>query len=393
MLLLGDLSLLRHAPSLPPTANRRVYGTPATAHGAVRAGSYDALVPPTVAESPFLLACRGAAVPRVPVWFMRQAGRSLPEYRALRGTGSILGAFADPATACEVTLQPVRRYGVDAAVLFSDIVVPLHAIGFGVDVVPGRGPVIAHPVRTADDLARIRPLEEADVAHVAETVRLVVAELAATGTPLIGFAGAPFTVASYAVEGGPTRTFEVVRALAREDPGLFDALLDQLADLAIASCRSQVRAGASAIQLFDSWAGALSPAEYGRFALPPTRKVVAALGVEDVPVILYGLGTGALLEQMATSGADVIGIDHHTALDEARRRLGDRAVQGNLDPAACVDDARVALSATRDVLRRAGTTAGHVFNLGHGVLPDTDPGVLAEVVGVVHDEGRAGVST
>jgi uroporphyrinogen decarboxylase len=343
-------------------------------------------------ESPFLRACRSEPVEHVPVWFMRQAGRSLPEYRALRGIGSLLDALADPSLACEVTLQPVRRYGVDAAILFSDIVVPLHAIGFGVDLVPGRGPVIEHPVRTSADLARLRPLEEDDVANVTETVRLVVKELAASATPLIGFAGAPFTVASYAVEGGPTRTFEVVKGLAHGDAGLFAALTDRLADLAIASAVAQVRAGASAIQLFDSWAGALSPSEYERFALPPTQKVMAALAPLGVPRILFGVGTSELLGLMATSGADVIGLDWRVGLDAGRDRVGDLAVQGNLDPALCVADVAVALEATRDVLARAGTRPGHVFNLGHGVLPSTDPGVLAEVVAVVHAEGRAGVT-
>ncbi len=346
-----------------------------------------------LSESRFLRACRSEPVDRVPVWFMRQAGRSLPEYRALRGSGSILEAIGDPELACEVTLQPVRRYGVDAAIVFSDIIVPLHAIGFGVDIVPGTGPVIARPFRAAADLARLRALEDDDVAHVTETVRLVTKELAASATPLIGFAGAPFTVASYAVEGGPTRTFELVKSLAHTDAPLFDALTDRLADLAIAFAVAQVRAGASAIQLFDSWAGALTPDEYARFALPPTKKVVAALAPLGVPVILYGLGTGELLAQMATSGADVIGVDWHVGLDDARTRVGSLAVQGNLDPARCVARVDVALEATRDVLRRAGTRAGHVFNLGHGVLPSTDPGVLAEVVAVVHAEGRAGIGS
>jgi len=348
-------------------------------------------VVPAVEESSFLRACRGATVGRVPVWFMRQAGRSLPEYRALRGSGSILQAIADPALACEATLQPVRRYGVDAAIVFSDIVVPLHAIGFGVDVVPGTGPVVASPVRGPGDLDRIRPLEEDDVAHVAETVRLVAKELAGDGTPLIGLAGAPFTVASYAVEGGPTRTFERVKAMAHSEPALFDALCDRLADLAASFAAVQVCAGASAIQLFDSWAGALDPVEYERFALPPVRKVVAALAELSVPVILYGLNTGELLSAMATSGAHVVGVDWHVPLDEARRRVGDLPVQGNLDPARCCAGVDVALEGTREVLRRAGARAGHVFNLGHGVLPSTDPGVLAEVVAVVHAEGRAGV--
>jgi uroporphyrinogen decarboxylase len=344
------------------------------------------------AESPFLRACRGESVPRVPVWFMRQAGRSLPEYRSLRGSGSILDTIATPEVACAATLQPVERYGVDAAILFSDIIVPVHAVGFGIDVVPGRGPVVEHPFRSASDLDRLRELEEDDVAHVAETVRLVVAELASSGTPLIGFAGAPFTVASYLVEGGPTRTFHVVKELAHAEPTLFARLCDRLADLAITSLRSQVNAGAAAIQLFDSWAGALSPDEYERFALPHAVKVLGALGELGVPRILYGLGTGELLTLMARSGADVISVDWHVPLDVARGRVGGLAVQGNLDPALCVSDALVATEATRDVLRRAGTTPGHVFNLGHGVLPMTDPGVLAEVVDVVHAEGLAGVT-
>src|ERR1019366_6357774 len=215
---------------------------------------------------PFLLACRGEDVPRVPVWFMRQAGRSLPEYRALRGSGSILDTISRPDVACEATLQPVRRYGVDAAILFSDIVVPVHAIGFGVDVVPGRGPHVAAPFRSTGDLARLRALDPADVAHVVETVRLAAKELDATATPLIGFAGAPFTVASYLVEG-----------LAHAEPRLFAELTERLADLAIAFVTAQVEAGASAVQLFDSWAGALSPSEYARFALPSTQRVMAAL--------------------------------------------------------------------------------------------------------------------
>jgi uroporphyrinogen decarboxylase len=323
---------------------------------------------------------------------MRQAGRSLPEYRSLRGSGSILESIARPEVACTATIQPVSRYGVDAAILFSDIVVPVHAIGFGVDVVPGRGPVVDRPFRSADDLRRLRPLEGGDVAHVTDTVRLVVDELRGR-TPLIGFAGAPFTVASYLVEGGPSRTFEVVKSLAHAEPRLFAALCDRLAELAIDFLRAQVEAGASAIQLFDSWAGSLSPSEYERFALPATRRVMAALADLGVPRILYGLGTGELLRLMATSGADVIGIDWHVPLDVARERVGGLPVQGNLDPALCVSNVVVALEATRDVLARAGSAPGHVFNLGHGVIPATDPGVLAEVVAVVHDEGRAGVAT
>ncbi len=338
----------------------------------------------------FLRACRGESVAHVPVWFMRQAGRSLPEYRALRGTGSILEAIADPALACEITLQPVRRYGVDAAILFSDIVVPYHAIGFGVDVVPGRGPVIARPFRSAADLGRLRDLEALDIAHVTDTVDLVVKELAESDTPLIGFAGAPFTVASYLVEGAPTRDFGVIKSLMHADPALFERLLDRLVAITVTFLRAQVAHGARALQLFDSWAGSLTRDEYARFALPATQRVLAGVADLGVPTILFGVGTGELLTLMSTAGSTVLGIDWHVDLDEGRRRAA-KPVQGNLDPARCLGDAALGVAAAREVLARAGTDVGHVFNLGHGVLPSTDPAVLEAVVRVVHDEGRAGV--
>ena len=338
----------------------------------------------------FLRACRGESVDRVPVWFMRQAGRSLPEYRALRGTGSILDAIADPALACEVTLQPVRRYGVDAAVLFSDIVVPYHAIDFGVDVVPGRGPVIAQPFRDASDLARLRDLTDADVAHVTQTVDLVVESLAANDTPLIGFAGAPFTVASYLVEGAPTRDFAVIKTLMHADPALFDRLLDRLVAITVAFLRAQVAHGARALQLFDSWAGSLTRDEYARFALPATQRVVEAVADLGVPTILFGVGTGELLTLMSSAGTSVMGIDWRVDLDEGRRRCA-KPVQGNLDPARCLGGVELGVAAAREVLKRAGTESGYIFNLGHGVLPATDPEVLEAVVRVVHDEGMAGV--
>ncbi len=338
----------------------------------------------------FLRSCRAEPVDRVPVWFMRQAGRSLPEYRALRGTGSILEAIADPALACEVTLQPVRRYGVDAAILFSDIVVPYHAIGFGVDVVPGRGPVIAQPFRTARDLERLRDLSDADIAHVTATVDLVVAELAASDTPLIGFAGAPFTVASYLIEGAPTRDFALIKSLMHADPVLFDRLLDRLVAITVAFLRAQVAHGARALQLFDSWAGALTRDEYRRFALPATQRVLDAVADLGVPTILFGVGTGELLTLMTAAGSTVLGIDWHVDLDEGRRRAA-KPVQGNLDPARCLGGIDLGVTAAREVLGRAGREAGYIFNLGHGVLPATDPAVLEAVVRVVHDEGRAGV--
>jgi uroporphyrinogen decarboxylase len=335
-------------------------------------------------------ACRREPVGRTPVWFMRQAGRALPEYRAARGDGPILAAIEDAALSAELTLQPVRRYGVDAAVLFSDIVVPLYAIGFGVDVEPGRGPVVALPFQSAKDLDRLRPFEaDADAPYVAEAARLVAKELTGTGVALIGFAGAPFTVASYAIEGGPSRTFARVKALMHGEPTLWERLTQRLVAMAVASLRAQVAAGAQAVQLFDSWAGSLSPDEYERFALPATRAVFEGIADLGVPTILFGVGTGELLAQMAGAGCDVIGVDWRVPLDEARRRVGAaHAVQGNLDPARCLAPSSVVEQAVREVLTRAddGTGTGHIFNLGHGVLPETDPAILAAVVEQVHRE-------
>ena len=322
---------------------------------------------------------------------MRQAGRSLPEYRALRSAGSILDAIADPDVASEATLQPVRRYGVDAAILFSDIVVPYHAIGFGVDVVPGRGPVVERPFTRTEDLARLRGLEDADIAHVTATVDRVVDQLRRFDTPLIGFAGAPFTVASYLVEGAPTREFAIIKTMMHAKPDLYDQLLDRLVEITVSFLRAQVTHGASAVQLFDSWAGALTRDEYRRFALPATERVLDGVADLDVPTILFGVDTGELLELMGGAGSTVVGLDWRVDLDEGRRRVGGKPVQGNLDPARCLGGEALAIEAAREVLARAGTRPGHIFNLGHGVLPSTDPDVLATVVRVVHEEGKAGV--
>ena len=314
---------------------------------------------------------------------MRQAGRSLPEYRKLRGDGDILDAIAQPELAAEITLQPVNRYGVDAAILFSDIVVPLAAIGVGIEVVTGRGPVIEEPFRGPEDLRRLRTLEpEIDIAHVLETVRIVVGEL---HVPLIGFAGAPFTLASYLIEGGPSRSFARTKALMHGEPELWHAILGRLADIALASLRAQVLAGASAVQLFDSWAGALSPADYATFVLPASRKVLEGIADLGVPRIHFGVGTGEILGLMSEAGADVVGVDWRVPLSVARRRIGTgRAVQGNLDPAVCLAPVEVVIEETTKILADAGGKPGHVFNLGHGVLPETDPGVLAQVVETVH---------
>jgi uroporphyrinogen decarboxylase len=333
-------------------------------------------------DAPFLAACRGEPTAYPPVWFMRQAGRSLPEYRALRGEGSILAAIAEPEVAAEITLQPVRRYGVDAAIIFSDIVVPLAAIGFGVEVAPGTGPVVAEPFRAAADLARLRPLEpEVDIPYVLETVRMV-AE--AAPVPVIGFAGAPFTVASYLVEGGPSRTLARTKALMYGDEALWHALLDRLAALAATALRAQVDAGARAVQLFDSWAGALDRPDYQRFVQPHSAKVLAAVG--DVPRIHFGVDTGELLGAMAEAGADVVGVDWRTTLADARARIPTGVgVQGNLDPAVCLCPWDVVRARAASVLASNAGRPGHIFNLGHGVLPDTDPDVLARLVAALHE--------
>jgi uroporphyrinogen decarboxylase len=337
-------------------------------------------------NSAFLRACRGEPTSRVPVWFMRQAGRSLPEYRAARRSDSIFDALADPELAAELTLQPVRRYGVDAAILFSDIVVPAAAVGFGVEIRAGVGPVVEKPFCGPDDLDRLKPLRiESDVPHVVETVRLASRALEPLGVPLIGFAGAPFTVASYLIEGGPSRTYAKTLSLMRSDTPTWSNLLERLADHASVMLRAQVEAGAQAVQLFDSWAGVLGPADYEKFALPASRRVLASLGDLDVPRIHFGVGTGEILGLMGDAGAEVVGVDWRVPLDVARARIGPgRSVQGNLDPTTCLAPWPVVEASVNDVLRRGGGS-GHIFNLGHGVLPETDPDVLHRVVDLVHE--------
>ena len=329
----------------------------------------------------FLDACWGKPVERPPVWFMRQAGRSLPEYRALREKHGMFDIFREPELAAEVTMQPVRRLGVDAAILFSDIVVPLAAVGIEIRLEPG--PVLAEPFRTPADLARLRPLEpEADMPYVLDTVRLLAGEL---DVPLIGFAGAPFTLASYLIEGGPSKTQARTKAVMYGRPEFWAELLDRLAGIVVASLRAQVQAGAAAVQVFDSWAGVLSPVDYRRSVLPATRRIFAGLEDLGVPRIHFGVGTGELLELLAEAGADVVGVDWRVPLDKARGRLGDHvAVQGNLDPAACLAPWDVAAREAQAVLDANGGRPGHVFNLGWGVLPETDPDVLTRLVDLIH---------
>jgi uroporphyrinogen decarboxylase len=316
---------------------------------------------------------------------MRQAGRSLPEYRRVREGVSMLDSCTRPELIAEITLQPLRRYDVDAAILFSDIVVPLRAVGIDVDIKAGTGPVVGTPVRTWADLGRLRALDPGDVPYVTEAVRMLVAELG--DRPLIGFAGGPFTLASYLVEGGPSRNHDQTRALMYGDPELWHALLGRLADITASFLQIQVAAGVSAIQLFDSWVGAVGPSDYRHAILPHTSRIFAALGSAGVPRIHFGVGTGELLGVMGEAGADMVGVDWRIPLDEAARRTGPgKALQGNLDPAVLLAPWEVIEDRARDVIGRGRTVAGHVFNLGHGVLPETDPGVLARLTDLVHAE-------
>ncbi|MBC3191424.1 uroporphyrinogen decarboxylase [Pseudonocardia sp. C8] len=333
--------------------------------------------------SPFLDAAHGRRPSRLPVWFMRQAGRSLPEYRALRAGNGMLEACLTPELTCEITLQPVRRHGVDAAILFSDIVVPLYLAGIGVDIVAGTGPVVEHPVRTAADVEALPELEPGQADRVAEAIALLLPELG--GTPLIGFAGAPFTLASYLVEGGPSRNHEVTKAMMRSQPGVWHALMAKLSRLTGAFLQRQVAAGVDAVQLFDSWAGALSERDYREFVLPHSSAVLSSLAGSGLPRIHFGVGTAELYGAMTEAGADVIGVDWRTPLDVAAARAGGAVpVQGNLDPAVLFAGRDAIDAEVRRIAAEGTRCPGHVFNLGHGVLPQTDPDVITRTVEAVH---------
>jgi uroporphyrinogen decarboxylase len=348
-----------------------------------------------------LIEAYGGRRPAVtPVWFMRQAGRSLPEYRELRIGNSMLDACLDPELASEITLQPVRRHGVDGAIFFSDIVIPLRLAGVDVDIVPGRGPVLGRAVRTAADVAALPALDPGALHPVAEGVRRTVAALAGIGdgdTPLIGFAGAPFTLAAYLVEGGPSKDHIRARTMMHADPDAWAALMDWAADVTGAFLRVQLLAGASAAQLFDSWAGALSLGDYCRHVAPASTRALSHVrglgfqtpeGERNVPIVHFGVGTGELLVAMREVGADVVGVDYRVPLDEASRRLGNIVpLQGNVDPAMLDAPWPVLRDHVLDVLERGRSAPSHVLNLGHGVPPQTDPDVLTRLVGFVHEQG------
>ena len=337
---------------------------------------------PAVRDSAFLRAARSEEVPHTPVWFMRQAGRSLPEYRKLREGVPMLESCMRPELVVEITLQPVRRYGVDAAIFFSDIVLPLKAVGVDLDIVPGVGPVVAAPVETLADVAAIPDLTPDHVPFITEAVQTLVAELGAT--PLIGFAGAPFTVASYLVEGGPSKEHAKTKAMMFGAPDVWDALMRKIASIAAAYLAVQVEAGASAVQLFDSWAGALTPGDYRRLVMPYSARVLAAAGELGVPRIHFGVGTGELLGLMGEAGADVVGVDWRVPLADGVRRAGGRAVQGNLDPSLVFAPTELMLARATEIVDAGRDAPGHIFNLGHGVLPSTDPDQLARLTDHVH---------
>ena len=368
----------------------------------------------TTASSRLIGAYQGFRQPVTPVWFMRQAGRSLPEYRELRVGTRMLDACLTPELASEITLQPVRRHGVDAAIFFSDIVIPLRLAGVDVDIVPGKGPVLSAPVRTAADVDALTAVDPASLdatafAPIIEAVRLTTAELATLGvgdTPLIGFAGAPFTLAAYLVEGGPSKDHIRARTMMHADPDAWARLMDWTADVTGAFLRTQVLAGASAAQLFDSWAGALSLDDYVNHVAPASARALShvrdltfeapAASVTEgddallptsrnVPIVHFGVGTGELLKAMHEIGADVVGVDYRVPLDEASRRLGHVVpVQGNVDPAMLNAPWPVLEAHVLDVLGRGASAPSHVLNLGHGVPPDTDPVVLTRLVEFVH---------
>ncbi|HXM53824.1 MAG TPA: uroporphyrinogen decarboxylase [Candidatus Dormibacteraeota bacterium] len=335
------------------------------------------------AESPFLLAARQQPVERTPIWLMRQAGRSLPEYRKLRERWTLVDIVAQPELCAEVTLQPVRRLAVDAAVMFADIMLPLRGMGVDFELVESVGPVIAHPIRTPADVDALgKPEGEEAAPQVIDAVRRVVAE---SPVPVICFCGAPFTLASYLIEGRPSRDFSLAKRFMFSEPAAFDRLLGKLATVMARYLTAQVAAGASALQVFDSWVGALGVEDYEERVAPHTKAIFDATAGLGVPRVHFGTGTVGLLESIAATGPDVVSLDWRVPLDAGWRRVGhDRAVQGNLDPAVLLGPADLVRERARDVLRRAGGRPGHIFNLGHGVLPDTPMDNLLTLIETVH---------
>ena len=332
----------------------------------------------------FLRACRHEPVDATPIWFMRQAGRSFASYRKLRERYGILELAKTPELCAEVTLMPVRELGVDAAVLFADIMLPLEPMGVGLRIEPEVGPIIDRPIRSSADVEALRPFDPAGVSFTLDGIRLVRGELDGSAG-VIGFSGAPFTLACYLIEGRPSRDFATAKAFMYREPAAWHELMERLSVMVTAYLRAQVEAGADVVQVFDSWVGGLGPADYAAFVQPHVKRIFDAL--VDVPTIHFGTGTSAILELMAGAGGDVIGVDHRVSLADAWRRVGDdRGIQGNLDAARLVAGWEPTEAGARAVLAEAGGRVGHIFNLGHGVLPQTDTGLLRRLVDLVHEE-------
>lgn len=338
---------------------------------------------------PYLDEVAGTGGAHTPVWFMRQAGRSLPEYKKVRGDSTMLEACFNPEMTCEITLQPVRRHGVDAAIFFSDIVIPLAAAGVDIDIVPGVGPVVAEPIRDAAAVENFPELTPDKLVQIEEAVRLIIGELD-PNVALIGFAGAPFTLASYLIEGGPSRNHEHTKSLMYSQPELWNTLMSKIADLTTVFLRAQIGAGVDAVQLFDSWAGALTQRDYRSLVLPHSTRILGDEVVSSVPRTHFGVGTGELLGAMSEAGSEVVGVDWRIPLDDAATRVPGKVLQGNLDPAMLFAERSALDGEVRRILEegdraRESGARGHVFNLGHGVLPATDAGAVTHVVDLVHE--------
>lgn len=336
----------------------------------------------------FLRACRREPVDATPVWFMRQAGRYMPEYRAIREKYSLLEICQHPDLAAEVTLQPVRAFGVDAAILFADILLPAIPLGVGLEFAKGEGPILLNPIRNLDDIKNLRPVNpESDLGNVMETIRLLRGPL--NGLPLIGFCGAPFTVASYLIEGGSSREFIKTKTMMYSNPQTWHALMEKLSTVLGDYIVAQIHAGAQAVQIFDSWIGALSPQDYETYVLPYSQIVLQAAQKENVPTIHFGTNTATLLPLMKKAGGDVIGLDWRMPLDDGWKILGDDvAVQGNLDPAVLFAPREEIKKRVEDILQRANGRAGHIFNLGHGILQNTPVDNVKAVVDMVHEHSH-----
>ena len=344
-------------------------------------------MPPTLTNDRFLRACKRQPVDRTPVWFMRQAGRYMAEYQAIRKKHSILDVCKTPELAAEVTLQPIERFSLDAAIIFADILLPLEPMGLNLSFVEDKGPVIANPVRSPEDVARLQVVDGEAFGFSHQAITLTLQQLGGR-VPLIGFAGGPFTLASYAIEGGSSRSYVTTKRFMFSQPKQWHALLEKFADVVTNYLLVQIRAGAQAIQLFDSWIGCLAPGDYEEYALPHVTRIIDRLRSEDVPIIYFGTGTSTLLPLMKQAGSDVVGLDWHVELDEAWARLGyDVAVQGNLDPVVLYAPVEEIDRRVKDILDRAGQRPGHIFNLGHGILPQTPVEHVDAAIASVHKYG------